>query len=151
MVGQPHAGLPVGASHVSGFGVTQALGQVSALFDHGLDLLATKGGRGGSPAQLSLGGQPLSLGLGDPLPNFLGIAADVERSPVASHLAAGILDLGGGRLGSGAGGVDLLAGHDLVDRVAEVSRGERGSEPGVDLGVEGVSKNFSGGPEGVPD
>jgi hypothetical protein len=58
VVGQPHAELPVGASHVSGFGVTQALGQVSALFDHGLDLLAIKGGRGGSPAQLSLGGQP---------------------------------------------------------------------------------------------
>jgi hypothetical protein len=82
VVGEPQAELLVGTGHLGGFGIAQIPGDIRALFDQGLHLLAGEGGRaGGRLAQLSLGGEPLSLGLSDPLADLLGVAADVEGGP----------------------------------------------------------------------
>jgi hypothetical protein len=92
----------------------------------------------GGLAQLCLGGQRVGLGLGDPLADLLGIAAGVERRAVAGHLGRDVLDPSQSRLPGCVIRLGLLAGHDLVDGASEVSRGEYGGEPLVDLDVEGV-------------
>jgi hypothetical protein len=81
VVGEPQAELAVDASHVSGFGALQVVGDVCALFDHGLDLLAGEGSRRRSPVQLGLGGQPLGFGFGDP---FAGGNPVVDRGVPAT-------------------------------------------------------------------
>jgi hypothetical protein len=80
VVGESQAELLVGLGYLGGFGVAQVPGDV-AFFNYGLDLLAGQGGRAcGRLAQLGLGGEPLGLGLGDPLAYLLG-------SPPASSAA----------------------------------------------------------------
>jgi hypothetical protein len=120
VAGKPQAELLVGPAHLGGLGVAQVPGGVRAFFDQGLDLLADEGvPAGGRLAQPGLGGEPLGLGLRDPLADLLGIAAGIEGSPVAAHLHAGFLDPGHGCLRGGTVGVCPLAGHDLVDGVTE--------------------------------
>jgi hypothetical protein len=82
MVGEPQAEPAVSRGYVGRVGVAQVPGDVRALLDDRLDLLAAEGCRApGGVVQFGLGGQPLGLGLGDPRAYLLGVATGVERGP----------------------------------------------------------------------
>jgi hypothetical protein len=83
VVGESQAELVVGGGHVADVSVAEVCGNVRALFDEFLDLLAGQGGGAGGLAQVCLGLEALGFSLGDPLADLFGIAPRVERGSVA--------------------------------------------------------------------